>query len=191
MRGTTISRLSTRLMVMNDYETINISLRSIASVCWKFIIGEGVRKELHILIWNVQNVSRHKFLYFMPSKYSPWLVVSYWRKNGHRIPVNRLVGLSPPRKSVVRLTDRPAMTMAVNRGRSVTTQEQQQFPMTRNVQFQSMIPLPECFTVRWFRYTTSKVLVYGRPMRLSGQISPCKVFNFWKRKKSQGARSGE
>ena len=39
--------------------------------------------------------------------------------------VNRLGGLSLPRKSVVRLTDRPDMTLAVYHGRKTTTQQQQ------------------------------------------------------------------
>ena len=38
--------------------------------------------------------------------------------------VNRLGGLSLPRKSVVRLTDRPDMTLDVNRGRKTTMQQQ-------------------------------------------------------------------
>ena len=40
--------------------------------------------------------------------------------------VNRLGGLSLPRKSVVRLTDRPDMTSDVYRGRKTTMQQQQQ-----------------------------------------------------------------
>ena len=36
--------------------------------------------------------------------------------------VNRLAGLSLPRKSVIRLTDRPDMTLDVNRGRKTTMQ---------------------------------------------------------------------
>ena len=40
--------------------------------------------------------------------------------------VNCLGGLSLPRKSVVRLTDRPDMTLDVYRGRKTTTQQQQQ-----------------------------------------------------------------
>ena len=39
--------------------------------------------------------------------------------------VNRLGGLSLPRKSVVRLTDRPDMTLDVYRGRKTTMQQQQ------------------------------------------------------------------
>ena len=41
----------------------------------------------------------------------------------HEIVVNRLGGLSLPRKSVVRLTDRPDMTLDVYRGRKTTTQQ--------------------------------------------------------------------
>ena len=40
--------------------------------------------------------------------------------------VNPLGGLSLPRKSVVRLTDRPDMTLDVYRGRKTTMQQQQQ-----------------------------------------------------------------
>ena len=38
----------------------------------------------------------------------------------HEILVNRLGALSLPRKSVVRLTDRPDMTLDVYRGRKTT-----------------------------------------------------------------------
>ena len=41
----------------------------------------------------------------------------------HVVLVNRLGGLSLPRKSVVRLTDRPDMTFDVYRGRNTTTQQ--------------------------------------------------------------------
>ena len=43
----------------------------------------------------------------------------------HEVLVNRLGGLSLPRKSVVRLTDRPDMTLDVYRGRKTTKQQQQ------------------------------------------------------------------
>ena len=49
-------------------------------------------------------------------------VVSYWRKYVHEVLVNRLGGLSLPRKSVVRLTDRSDMTLDVYRGRKTTMQ---------------------------------------------------------------------
>ena len=48
----------------------------------------------------------------------------------HKVLVNRLGGLSLPRKSVVRLTDRPDMTIDVYRGRKTTIQQQKQKPLT-------------------------------------------------------------
>ena len=41
----------------------------------------------------------------------------------HEVLVNRLGGLSLPRNSVVRLTDRPDMTLDVYRGRKTTNQQ--------------------------------------------------------------------
>ena len=43
----------------------------------------------------------------------------------HEVLVNRLGGLSLPRKSVVRLTDPPDMTLDVYRGRETIIQQQQ------------------------------------------------------------------
>ena len=60
------------------------------------------------------------------SAFSRRAVVSYWRKYVHEVLVNRLGGLSLPRKSVVRLTDRPDMTLDVYCGRKTTIQQQQQ-----------------------------------------------------------------
>ena len=48
--------------------------------------------------------------------------MSYWRKYVHEELVNRLGGLSLPRKSVVMLTDRPDMTLGVYHGRKTTMQ---------------------------------------------------------------------
>ena len=45
----------------------------------------------------------------------------------HEVLVNRLGGLSLPRKSVVRLTDRPDMTLGVYCGRKTTMQQQYGF----------------------------------------------------------------
>ena len=44
----------------------------------------------------------------------------------HEVLVNRLGGLSLPRKSVVRLTDRPDMTLDVYRGRKTAIQQHHQ-----------------------------------------------------------------
>ena len=62
-------------------------------------------------------------LEYIPSAFSRRAVVSYWRKYMHEVLVNRLGGLSLPRKSVVRLTDRPDMTLDVYRGRKTTIQQ--------------------------------------------------------------------
>ena len=62
----------------------------------------------------------HTFI--SPSADSRGAVVSYWRKYVHEVLVCRLGGLSLPRKSMVRLTDRPDMTSDVYRGRKTTTQ---------------------------------------------------------------------
>ena len=56
-----------------------------------------------------------------PSADSRGAVVSYWRKYVHKVLVNRLGGLNLHRKSVVRLTDCPDMTLDVYHGRKTTT----------------------------------------------------------------------
>ena len=58
-----------------------------------------------------------------PSAFSRRAIVSYWRKYVHEVLVNRLGDLSLPRKCVVRLTDRPAMTLDVNSGIKTTMQQ--------------------------------------------------------------------
>ena len=52
----------------------------------------------------------------------------------HEVLVNRLGGLSLPRKSVVRLTDRPDMTLDVYSGRKTTMQQQQQQSLSKHLQ---------------------------------------------------------
>ena len=47
----------------------------------------------------------------------------------HEVLVNRLGGLSLPRKSVVRLTDRNDMTLDVYRGRKTTIQQSTRFKL--------------------------------------------------------------
>ena len=51
----------------------------------------------------------------------------------HEVLVNRIGGLSLPRKSVVRLTDRPDMTLDVYRGRKTTIQQQQDAPINTSM----------------------------------------------------------
>ena len=82
--------------------------QSVGHLTWKSVV----------LVW------QHTFV--SPSAFSRRAVVSYWRKYLHEVLVNRLEGLSLPRKSVVRLTVRPDMTLDVYRGRKTTMQQQQQ-----------------------------------------------------------------
>ena len=67
-------------------------------------------------------VWQHTGTFVSPSAFSRRAVVSYWRKYVHEVLINHLGGLSLPRKSVVRLTDRPDMTLDVYRGRKTTIQ---------------------------------------------------------------------
>ena len=60
-----------------------------------------------------------------PAADSRRVVVSYWGKYVLEGLVNRLGGLSLPRKSVVRLTDHPDMTIDAYGGHKTTTQQQQ------------------------------------------------------------------
>ena len=78
--------------------------------------------------WVRYPVWQHTFV--SPSAFSRRAVVSYWQKYVHEVLVNHLGGLSLPRKSVVRLTDRPDMTLDVDRGRKTTMQQQQQINAT-------------------------------------------------------------
>ena len=71
--------------------------------------------------WVRYPVWPHTFV--SPAADSRRALVSYWRKYVHEVLVNGLGGLSLPRKNVVRLTDRPAMTLDVKRGRKTTTQQ--------------------------------------------------------------------
>ena len=73
----------------------------------------------HVLFSNVISALKES----KPIVFSRRAVVSYWRKYVHEVLVNRLGGLSLPRKSVVRLTDRPDMTLDVYRGRKTTIQQ--------------------------------------------------------------------
>ena len=77
-------------------------------------------------------LSAHTFV--SPSADSRRAVVSNWRKNVQEVLVNHLGGLSLPRKSVVRLTDCPDMTLDVYRGRTTTT--------TRNGSKQDLLTCP-------------------------------------------------
>ena len=67
---------------------------------------------LHSAVSRVSD-SRARGPRFSPSADSRRTVVSYWLKYVHLVLVNHLGGLSLPKKSVVRLNDRPDMTISV------------------------------------------------------------------------------
>ena len=71
----------------------------------------------------LETMSLREMGFVSPSVFSRRAVVSYWRKYVHEVLVNRLGGQSLPRKSVVRLTDCPDMTLDVYRGRKTTNQQ--------------------------------------------------------------------
>ena len=85
-------------------------------------VGHLTRKSE--VLGSIPGLDIYIYTFVSPSADSRGAVVSYWRKYVHEVLVNRLGGLSLPRKSVVRLTDRPDMTLDVYRGRKTTTQPQ-------------------------------------------------------------------
>ena len=96
----------------------------------KYMPSQGDNKEKQHTKYSVKCIRLYKFftgniLSFLLPLFSRRAVVSYWRKYMHEVLLNRLGGLSLPRKSVVRLTDRPDMTLDVYRGRKTTKQQQQ------------------------------------------------------------------
>ena len=75
----------------------------------------------------------------------------------HEVLVNRLEGLSLPRKSVVRLTDRPDMTLDVYRGRKTT--KQQSNVKISNVKY---LKFAKCFLLKKMReaFAVQKLLSF-------------------------------
>ena len=102
-----------------------------------------------------------QYTFVSPSAFSRRAVVSYWRKYVHEVLVNRLGGLSLPRKSVVRLTGRPDMTLDVYRGRKTTIQQQQQqvFPclLSTDLYYATRLSIENCDCRR---NVTSKLLFF-------------------------------
>ena len=100
--------------------------------CVRILLFDNIQEKITVKVneddcmrsWIRYPVWQHTFV--SPSAFSRRAVVSYWRKYVHEVLVNRLGGLSLARKSVVRLTDRPDMTLDVYRGRKTTMEQQQQ-----------------------------------------------------------------
>ena len=97
-----------------------------------------------------------------PSAFSRRAVVSYWRKYVHEVLVNRLGGLSLPRKSVVKLTDRPDMTLDVYRGRKTTMQECNNHSIIKVHRFQELFKIKVSTMLQFLQsyFTIIKLEVY-------------------------------
>ena len=74
----------------------------------------------------------------------------------HEVLVNRLGDLSLPRKSVVRLTDRPDMTLDVYRGRK-TTMQQLLLPLLPLASSQEVVLFINCLCNRWVKIFSLKL----------------------------------
>ena len=72
----------------------------------------------------------------------------------HEVLVNRLGGLSLPRKSVVRLTDRPDMTLDVYRGRKTTMQQQTKDP---DVSYKMDLDFWDCSGMKRLHFITKEI----------------------------------
>ena len=117
--------------------------------------------------WVRYPVWQHTFV--SPSAFSRRAVVSYWRKYVHEVLVNRLGGLSLPRKSVVRLTDRPDMTLDVYRGRKTTKQTNKTFQQATCVKGDNT----NCFCFQGLKRPHSFGAIFGYwRVKFGGLISP-------------------
>ena len=65
----------------------------------------------------------------------------------HEVLVKRLGDLSLPRKSVVRLTDHPDMTLDVYRGRKTTMQQQQNHFYSIQFYLKELMATPENYNI--------------------------------------------
>ena len=74
--------------------------------------------------WSPIRYAVQSYTFVSPSADSRGAVASYWQKYVHQVLVNALGGLSLPRKSAARLTDRADITLDVYHGRKTTTQQQ-------------------------------------------------------------------
>ena len=86
-----------------------------ASPCWNVgSLSDSRARGPQFNTWSCHNT------FISPATNQRRAVVSYWQKCVHKVLVNHLWGLSLPRKSVVKSTDLPDMTLAVYRGCKTT-----------------------------------------------------------------------
>ena len=85
----------------------------------------------------------------------------------HEVLVNRLGGLSLPRKNVVRLTDRPDMTLDVYRGRKTTIQQKQQ---QCSYSASTKIPLMNSTKMNGYTFSGVNSVIFASLSRIGGQL---------------------
>ena len=92
----------------------------------------------------------------------------------HEVRVNRLGGLSLPKKSVVRLTERPDMTLDVYHGRKTTMQQQQQ-PVCVCV-FQNLVqPITSSCMVEFGNNLAQMIIITKRYVTNKNHVARSKV----------------
>ena len=90
----------------------------------------------------------------------------------HEVLVNRLGGLSLPKKSVVRLTDRPDMTLDVYRGRKTTNQQ-------HNLSQQGQ-PLKKRITSSWSNFFHLELIPFWKGCIIKGSKQDFMIFSVLK-----------
>ena len=124
----------TGVNVRRLYSDIAFSCTRRSPMCCKIVCGARMTFQSYVILTICVRYPVWQHTFVSPSAFSRRAVVSYWRKYVHEVLVNRLGGLSLPRKSVVRLTDRPDMTLDVYRGRKTTKQHNMRYAYyTRHV----------------------------------------------------------
>ena len=97
----------------------------------------------------------------------------------HEVLVNRLGGLSLPRKSVVRLTDHPDMTLDVYSGRKTIQQQQQVIKFEKEkLKFLNDLPQARMLSVTnplpiFFFFHKDYALCSGRIMMFGFSMQEC------------------
>ena len=111
-------------------------------------------------------------------------VVSYWQKYVHEVLVNPLGGLNLPRKSVVRLTDCPNMTIDVYCAHKTTTQHNKQIQVPK---FTTKI-YKKCYTKKIKKYYKTfcpiTVLKALRLLHNNAPIHKSDLHKFWSQRRS-------
>ena len=145
---------------------------------WLQIKGSRVRSRSDpILSWRLIMIST--VILLLPLIHSRRVVVSYKRKYVHELLFNRLFKACPG-KSVVRWTDRPAMTIAVDLGRKANKQTNKQTSFITSepvLHFRQVVyELPR---TRWVNALGSQASDESNLFRFHLVTISTKLFQFW------------